>query len=63
MHAAGVIEEEANDKTVLEDSRPVNRAEMKTAKKPQAFRQFPRSTISMPEPKDPHYRKLFGKDE
>ena len=50
-----------------EDTRPVKRTELNPPatemKQPQALSHFPRSTISMPEPKDPHFRKLFGKDK
>ena len=50
-----------------EDTRPIKGTELSPLasemKKLQGSRQFPHSTISMPEPKDPRFRKLFGKDK
>ena len=62
MQAAGL--EAKND----EDTRTIKGAELSPLasemRQPQGLSQLPRSTIiSMPEPKDPQFRKLFGKDK
>ncbi len=62
MQAAGL--ETKND----EDTRTIKGTELSPLasemRQPQGLSQLPRSTIiSMPEPKDPQFRKLFGKDK